>query len=115
MNGPLTASKLNPQVNLLPLSGRLAVETEAQVRPILTRAVQQSPRGLVLDLKAVTFVSSAGLRLLLEIYKAAAASGTKLAMIHPQPETYKLLKLASLETTFAVHESEAEAIKAIGT
>lgn len=114
MNVALTASVLNPQVNLLPLSGRLAVETEAQVRPVLTEAIKQSPHGLILDLKAVNFVSSAGLRLLLEIYKAAAANGTKLAMLRPQPEIYKLFKLASLDATFSVHESEADAVKAIG-
>ena len=114
MNVELTASKINAQVNLLALSGRLAVETEAQVRPVIMQAIKQSPHGLILDLKAVNFVSSAGLRLLLEVYKNAASSGTKIAMIHPQPETYKLLKLASLDVTFSVHESEEEAIKAIG-
>ena len=114
MKDELIASTLNPQINLLPLSGRLAVETEAQVRPVLVRAIQQSPHGLILDLKAVTFVSSAGLRLLLEIYKAAASSGTRIAMIRPQPEIYKLFKLAALDATFAVSESEAEAVKSIG-
>ena len=114
MKDELQTSTLNPQVKLLPLSGRLAVETEAQVRPVLTRALQQSPHGLVLDLKEVCFVSSAGLRLLLEIYKAAAASGIRIAMIRPQPEIYKLFKLAALDVTFAVSESEAEAVKNIG-
>ncbi|MBU4200322.1 MAG: STAS domain-containing protein [Verrucomicrobia bacterium] len=114
MNCELTASKINPQVNLMALSGRLAVETEAQVRPLLVQAIQKSPHGLIIDLKAVNFVTSAGLRLLLEVYKSAASSGTRIAMIRPQPEIYKLFKLASLDTTFSVHETEDEAVKAIG-
>ena len=114
MNVELAASKINAQVNLLALSGRLAVETEAQVRPVIIQAMKQSPHGLILDLKAVSFVSSAGLRMLLEVYKAAASAGIKLAMIHSQPEIYKLFKLATLDVTFSVHDSEEEAIKAIG-
>lgn len=114
MNDQMTASSINPQVNLLALSGRLAAETEPALRPVLVQAVKQSPHGLILDLKAVTFVSSAGLRLLLEIYKTAASSGAKLAMIRPQPEIYKLFKLATLDATFSVHETEAEAVQAIG-
>jgi anti-anti-sigma factor len=114
MSMELTASKANPQVNVLPLSGRLAVETEAQVRPVIMQAIQQSAHGLILDLKAVGFVSSAGLRLLLEVYKAAAAGGIKVAMIRPQPEIYKLFKLAALETTFCVCEDEVEAAQAVG-
>jgi len=114
MNAEVTASKINPQVNLMALGGRLAVETEAAMRPVLIQAIKQSPHGLILDLKAVTFVSSAGLRLLLEVYKTAASSGIKIAMIHPQPEIYKLFKLATLDATFSVHESEADAVQAIG-
>lgn len=114
MNCELTASQINPQVNIMPLSGRLAVETEAQVKPRLLQAIQQSAHGLILDLEKVDFVSSAGLRLLLEVYKTAAASGTKIAMIRPKPEIYKLFTLASLEATFSVQKNEDEAVKAIG-
>ena len=114
MKVPLIPSQSNPQVNLVALGGRLAVETEAELRPELMLAIRQSPHGLILDLKAVTFVSSAGLRLLLEVYKTAASSGIKVAMIHPQPEIYKLFKLATLDVTFSVHECEADAVRAIG-
>ncbi len=114
MNVEVRASTVNPQINLVALGGRLAVETEAEVRPPLMRAIRESPHGVILDLRAVTFVSSAGLRLLLEVYKAAAAAGIKAAMIHPQPEVYKLFKLASLDVTFAVCDNEADALKAVG-
>ena len=107
-------SKIDPKVNITALSGRLAVETEAQLRPQLLQVIRQSSHGLILDLAAVNFVSSAGLRLLLEIYKSAASAGIKIAMIHPQPEIHKLFKLASLDATFSVHDNEEEAIKAIG-
>ncbi|MDD5678539.1 MAG: STAS domain-containing protein [Kiritimatiellae bacterium] len=109
----LSASTANPRVKILALSGRLSVETEGQVQPRLMEAITQSPQGLILDLKAVTFVSSAGLRMLIMVYKNAATSGTKLAMIRPSPETYKLFKLAALDLTFNVFENEADAVMAI--
>lgn len=110
----LSASTADSRINILALSGRLSVETEVQVQAQLMEAIKQSPRGLVLDLDAVAFVSSAGLRMLIVVYKSAAASGTQLAMIRPQPEIYKLFKLAALDSTFNVFENEAEAVKAIG-
>ena len=113
MTVALSASTVNPRINMLPLSGRLAVETEGQIQAQLMEALQQSPNGLVLDLEAVNFVSSAGLRILIVVYKSAAAVGTKLAMIRPPPEIYKLFKLAALDLTFNVFENEADAVKAI--
>ena len=113
MTVALSASTANPLINILALSGRLSVETEGQLLPRLMEAIKQSPNGLVLDMEAVTFVSSAGLRMLIVVYKSAATSGTKLAMIRPLPEIYKLFKLAALDLTFNVFENEADAVKAI--
>ena len=113
MTVALSASSANPRINVLALSGRLSVETEGQVQSQLMEAIKQSPHGLVLDLEAVAFVSSAGLRMLIMVYKSAATSGIKLAMIRPPPEIYKLFKLAALDLTFNVFENEADAVKAI--
>ncbi len=113
MTVALSASTANPRINMLPLSGRLTVETAGQIQAQLMEALQQSPNGLVLDLEAVNFVSSAGLRVLIVVYKSAVTRGTKLVMIRPQPEIYKLFKLAALDLTFNVFENEADAVKAI--
>ncbi|MFH1476690.1 MAG: STAS domain-containing protein [Verrucomicrobiota bacterium] len=113
MTVALSASTVNPRINILALRGRLSVETEGQIQPQLMEALQQSSNGLVLNLEAVTFVSSAGLRMLIMVYKSAAASGTKLAMIRPLPEIYKLFKLAALDLTFNVFENEADAVKTL--
>ena len=113
MTVALSASSANPRINVLALSGRLSVETEGQVQSQLMEAIKQSPNGLVLDMEAVAFVSSAGLRMLILVYKSAATSGTKLAMMRPLPEIYKLFKLAALDLTFNVFENEADAVKAI--
>ena len=113
MTVALSASSANPRINVLALSGRLSVETEGQVQSQLMEAIKQSPNGLVLDMEAVTFVSSAGLRMLIVVYKSAATSGTKLAMMRPLPEIYKLFKLAALDLTFNLFENEADAVKAI--
>lgn len=113
MTAVLSASAVNPRIKILALSGRLSVETEGQVQPQLLEAISQSPSGLILDLGTVAFVSSAGLRMLIVVYKSAATNGVKLAMIRPAPEIYKLFKLAALDLTFNVFENEAEAVKAL--
>ncbi|MDD5676665.1 MAG: hypothetical protein PHW60_01570 [Kiritimatiellae bacterium] len=50
MTTAVSASAVNPRIHVLPLSGRLSVETEGLMQPQLLEAVKQSPNGLILDM-----------------------------------------------------------------
>ena len=114
MEMAIGVSELHPGVTLVKLSGRMGMEAESQVQPGLLKAVEQNTTGVVLDMSGVTFISSAGLRVLMITFKQATATGRKVAVIRPQPEAYKMFKLANVEALFNVHETEEAVLQAWG-
>ncbi len=98
-------------IEVVALEGRLAVENADELTAALQQALSGCARGLILDMSAVEFVSSAGLRVLYMIYKQAGQEGKHLAMFGVQPAVYKILKIVSSEATFHVCDSEEDAAK----
>ena len=107
------ASETNPDVGILSLSGRLGAQSEQELSASLSRALGKNAAGIILDMSAVEFVSSAGLRALLVAYKQAHADGKKIAMIGVRPAVYKIFKLTSFDSSFEIHQTEAEAVKKV--
>jgi anti-anti-sigma factor len=102
-------------IEVIVLQGRLAVENAAELTAALQRALKESARGLILDMSAVEFVSSAGLRVLYIIYNQAGQEGKRLAMFGVQPAVYKILKIVASEAAFHVCDSEEDAAKVWAT
>lgn len=57
---------------------------------------------LILDMSAVTFISSAGLRALVQIVKQATAAGGSLTILNPSDPVEKVLELVGLDTVFRI-------------
>jgi len=114
---PMTASarvsEINPSISIVSLSGRLGVQTQEELSTTLSQALEQCDGGVLLDMSAVDFVSSAGLRALMVAYKQAQSTGKKMAMIQVRPAVYKIFKLTSFEAIFNIFESEAAAMKSL--
>jgi anti-anti-sigma factor len=103
--------RIDPSIEVVVLRGRLGIETTTELTAALLQALKESARGLVLDMSAVDFLSSSGLRMLFMIYTQAEKEGKHLAMFRVQPSVYKILKIAASDTQFRVRDSEEEAVK----
>ena len=57
---------------------------------------------LILDMSAVTFISIAGLRALVQIVKQATAAGGSLTILNPSDPVEKVLELVGLDTVFRI-------------
>ena len=102
--------KHDPEINIISMSGRLDVETSERISPEVLLSIEQCSAGVILDMADVVFVSSAGLRVLLNTYKKAIAADKKIAMIQPQPQVYKIFKVAAFDTMFNICKNEKEAL-----
>ena len=71
-------------------------ELEALVLPLGTT------QPLVLDLSAVTFLDSSGLRALLKIAQAADEQATELVLRSPAPEVERLFELTGTRVNFTI-------------
>ncbi len=102
---------VDPAIEVIALRGRLGIETTAELTTALQQALKEAAHGLILDMSAVEFISSSGLRMLFTIYRQAEQEGKRLAMFGVRPAVYKILKIAGYESGFHVYDTEAEAAK----
>ncbi|MFC7555609.1 STAS domain-containing protein [Pseudoroseomonas wenyumeiae] len=94
------------------LEGRLDTATapavEQQVMPLM------QGKGLVLDMAGVRFVSSAGLRVLLKLAKAARASGRSFSLCGLQPAVQEVFEIGGFLQIIPTFATPGEATAALG-
>ena len=104
----LEFSELPNGVGLIKLDGNLDIAGVGSVETqFYARCGGHNPRVLV-DLSATGFVSSLGIRMLLQAIKTVAARGGRLLTLNPAPAVAYTLDISGLGQ-FVVRGSEAEA------
>ena len=89
-------------------TGEVDLSTVDAVRAELTAASHEA-RRVVLDLRAVTFMDSSGLRLLVELQRASDADGFAFAVVRGPRSLQRLLELSGLEGRVRMVDDLAEA------
>lgn len=91
------------------LSGRLDTHTyedlDEALAPLLTRHLQ----SLVLDLAALEYISSAGIRSIFKARKALARHGGKVLVVNPQAQIQKVFDVVKAVPMNEIFSSTAEA------
>jgi anti-anti-sigma factor len=80
--------------------GELDLETSAQVRARIDEHVDSGYATLVLDLSAITFVDSTGLRTVIEAQKTAQGRGLGFALVPGPPPVQRLFELTGTSDLF---------------
>lgn len=102
-----------PGVVIVGLAGRLDGSTVASLDDRLARLVQAGERRLVLDLTALEYISSVGLRTILVVAKQLRAAAGKLAMASLQDQVRQVFDLAGFSTLLTVCPTRPEAVAAV--
>ena len=106
---PLTGDRRNGVV-VLEIAGRLGHASADRLTAALTAAIEPRPRGLILDLAQVDYISSAGLLAIdLAGQQLAAAGGALILCALPEPLRIAF-ELAGLVTRYPVEPSRELAI-----
>jgi anti-anti-sigma factor len=111
MDIKVTVAEGKPGVNVVRISGRLDAMTYEAAQPVILEALEKSTAGMILNLGSLDFISSAGLRTMLIVWKKAAADGKPVAVVDVQPSIYKIFKIAALDKVFRFFDDEGEAIR----
>ena len=99
-------------VTILQLIGRLELETgDLILRDTINRLVDAGQVKLVLDMKEVTRLDSAGIGMLVSKYLTARRAGGTIKFLHPNERTDHLMDITKLTTVFQVFDDEASAVK----
>ena len=91
--------------------GRLDAAAASQLEVDLTSLLAGGKSRIVVDLGAVSYISSSGLRVLLVAIKGARAEGGDLKLCCLRPRVYDVFRMAGFTAIFPIHETEEEAVQ----
>ncbi len=94
------------------LSGRIDFANAQVIEPPLTAAAESS-QAMVIDLSAVEFIASLGLRALIKCAKAVNRRRGRLALLSPRPMVAEIIQISGIEELIPVFNTEAEAFAAV--
>jgi anti-anti-sigma factor len=104
--------QIYPPVNgnqYLVLSGRLDSHSHEQLDAQLAPLLAGRPQALVLELGHLDYISSAGVRSILQARKALAPYEGKLLLVHPQEQVRKVIEIVQAVPMDAIFASTQEA------
>jgi anti-anti-sigma factor len=94
--------------------GEVDVSTCGLLRDGLLRVVtDEEHRGLVVNLASVTFMDSAGIGVLVGVWRQVRATSGGLAVAAPSPQVRRTLDTAGLAKILPIYDSDAEALHAV--
>jgi len=96
--------------HLVSVAGRVDSNAAPQLQEHLGELVKAGHGRLVINMKDVTFLSSAGLRALLWALKACKRSGGDVRLSEVSSPVARVLELTSFDMHFKCYVSDAEAV-----
>lgn len=103
-------------VTILRLSGRLELEEgDLDFRDHVDRLVAGGRLKILLDLKAVTRIDSAGIGMLVSKYLSTQKRGGTIKLLHLTRRSDHLMDITRLATVFEIFDDEADAVRSFNT
>jgi anti-sigma B factor antagonist len=100
------------EVTILRLTGRLELEEgDLTLRDHVNRLVEEGRVKLILDMREVTRLDSAGIGMLVSKYLTARRRGGAIKLLGPTAHSHHLLDITKLSGIFELFEDEAAAIR----
>lgn len=100
------------RVNVVSVSGRVDGSTAGDFETALNELTQAGKNNIVLDMAEVDFVSSAGLRVLVNTRKAVKAAGGDIVFASPSQQVVETLDIAGLDVLFEKYSDRETAVGA---
>jgi len=101
--------ELDPTLNRVTLSGRLDAEGCAKAELPFTAAVGSVGKHALLDLGAVGFVGSLGIRMLISVARVLHRKDRKMILYGVRPEVAEVFDTVALDQMIPIVATEAEA------
>ncbi|TPG35776.1 STAS domain-containing protein [Mycolicibacterium hodleri] len=108
-----TSVELREGITVLSLDGVVDLATSPTLEQQLTELMDDGPAALIMDLTAVTFLASVGLRILAETHERIGGNG-KFAVVASGPITARPIQLTKLDEFLALYPTVDDAVMALG-
>lgn len=101
------------RVAVITVTGRIDSATASELEGTIQSLIDKGQRQLILDLAAVDFLSSSGLRVMVTALKNLRKTGGELSVAQPSERVASSLSIAGLDTLFHSFESREAAIASV--
>jgi len=98
-------------VTILILEGRLDATTTAALDSAFSQAFGNGSRKFVWDLEKLHYISSAGLRSVLQAMKSVGASQGCLALCSPSASIMEVFEISGFKSLLSIHPNRAAAMR----
>jgi anti-sigma B factor antagonist len=98
------------RVSVMTVKGRVDSTTAPDLENALKQLVEGDKTQIVLDLKDVEYMSSAGLRAMVSTLKSVKRINGDLRLCAPSPRVHEVLRLAGLTSIFNIYPGQDEAV-----
>ena len=99
-------------VAIVDLAGRITLgEGSVLVRNTIKDLVNSGQKNILLNLKDVSYLDSAGLGEMVGAYATVTNAQGCVKLLHPQAKVHDLLQVTKLYTVFVAFDDEAEALR----
>ncbi len=102
------------RAHMVNLSGRLTMESAAEVHEALAELLKNGGRSILLRLDGVTDFSSTGIAGLFKLQRLVTSAGGAFALLEPSPIVDYVLDLARMVDAFRIYRNEADALREFG-
>ncbi len=106
-------SNLTDELALITLDGRLDIDGARAIDDRFGFAVTTRKMNVIVDLAAVSFLASIGIRLLMSGARGQQARGGKLVLAAPQAGVLKVLEIAGIDQLISVYDDVESARAAL--
>ena len=100
---------MSDELQVLRPQGRLDSDTSPELARQASEVIDRGGRRLLLDLKDLYYISSAGLRAVLAAAKEMTAVGGRLAIASPNNEVTEVFDISGFVSVIEVHRSAESA------
>jgi len=90
--------------------GEIDAATADTLATAVSGALGDGYQKVLVDFTQVTFIDSTGLGVLVKSHRSAAAAGAVFAVVHPTPQTRKLIRVLGLDQLLNIYESHDAAL-----
>lgn len=104
---------LDAQPAILKIAGRIDGTTSKELQNEMNSVFAENHKEIILDFSDVHYISSAGIRILIEELKQLKSIGGKLFFVAVPTHIYEVFKIAGLTNIFQIFETYQDLIKSL--
>ena len=98
-------------VTVLDMNGRLVLDETDYFRRRIEDLIREKRLKIVLNLKDITYIDSAGIGMMVGKYLSVRRQGGDVKLLHLSPRSTRVMTITKLMTVFEAFESEEQAVR----